>query len=95
MRYEWDEDKRETNRTNHGLDFLEAKDFTWKEALHKQDNRRDYGELRIVSTAPIHHRLCKLVWTPRGNTVRIISLRKANSREVKDYERDHAHYANT
>ena len=45
----------------------------------------DYGELRVVSAGYIGGRLHLVVWTARGDTRRIISLRKANDREEKAY----------
>ena len=48
--------------------------------------RTDYGEARFVSLVPIHGRLCVVAWCMRGDTLRVISLRKANQREVKLYD---------
>ncbi|MEK7820022.1 MAG: BrnT family toxin, partial [Pseudomonadota bacterium] len=46
---------------------------------------RRYDEPRNVSFGFIGPRLYALVWTPRGTIVRVISLRKANRREIKRY----------
>ncbi len=43
----------------------------------------DYGELRVVSAGYIGGRLHLVVWTARGDTRRIISLRRAYDREEK------------
>ena len=51
----------------------------------KPDTRRDYGELREIGYGVIENRLYCVVFTQRRNTMHIISLRKANSREVKHY----------
>ncbi len=48
--------------------------------------RRDYGEQRFQAIGYIDVRLHVLVFPPRGRTLHVISLRKANSREVKRYE---------
>ena len=48
-------------------------------------SRRDYGELREVGYAPIDGYLYCVVFTQRRSTFRVISLRRANSREVKRY----------
>ncbi|VAW31986.1 hypothetical protein MNBD_CHLOROFLEXI01-1106, partial [hydrothermal vent metagenome] len=45
----------------------------------------DYDEVRVIGYAPIGQRVFCVVYTDRGNTRRIISLRKANKREVKNY----------
>ena len=47
--------------------------------------RKSYGELRHVAIGYIHGRLHVLVFTKRGQTVRVISLRKANKREERAY----------
>jgi hypothetical protein len=62
-------------------------DFDWGNALVAPDDRRDYGEERFVSIGPINGRLHVLIFTARDATVRVISLRKANKREVKQYEK--------
>jgi len=85
-RYTWDEEKRATNVRNHGIDFAAAQDFDWETALEFEDRRRDYGERRLISYGKIGSRLYVMVWTARQEAVRIISLRKANTREITRYE---------
>lgn len=85
MNYEWDPDKAEANRRKHGVDFMDAEAFAWDEALGWVDAREGYGETREIAVAPIHGRLHVMVFTLRGARIRIISLRKANSREVAAY----------
>jgi len=50
------------------------------------DTRKDYGEARVIGYAPIGERLYCVVFVERDEGRRIISLRKANSREVARYE---------
>lgn len=50
------------------------------------DDRADYGELREIGYAAISERLDCVVFTQRGDTFRVISLRKANHREISRYE---------
>ncbi|WP_420890653.1 BrnT family toxin [Cupriavidus gilardii] len=52
------------------------------------DERRQYGETRYIAYGPIGTRLRCLVFTIRGDTLPAISLRKANFREVRDYEQE-------
>jgi uncharacterized DUF497 family protein len=52
-----------------------------------QDTRKDYGEERFIALGYIEKRLFSMVFTVRGDVLRIISLRKANNREVLDYEK--------
>jgi uncharacterized DUF497 family protein len=51
----------------------------------KEDTRHDYGEKRYVALGYIGPRLHVLCFTPSGLGIRVISLRKANSREIKLY----------
>lgn len=54
-------------------------------AIMRRDARYEYGEARIVAIGLIGDRVHVLVFTMRGETVRVISLRKANRREVFKY----------
>jgi uncharacterized DUF497 family protein len=56
------------------------------EEINRPDTRRDYHELREIGYALIDARLYCVVFTQRGDTLHIISLRKANSREVRDVQ---------
>lgn len=86
MAYEWDEGKRLANLAKHGVDFALAADLEWETALTVPDTRFGYGEERNTTFGFIGDRLYALVWTLRaGGVVRIISLRKANRREVRGY----------
>ncbi len=49
-------------------------------------HRRGYGEVREIGFALIERRLYLVVFVQRSAVMRIISLRKANSREVKLYD---------
>ena len=57
----------------------------WASALMEDDTRKAYGEWRFQVLGFIGERLHALVFTPREGKVHVISLRKANSREVKRY----------
>ena len=85
MEYEWDEAKRQANIEKHLIDFSAALHFEWEDATIFEDTRKNYQERRFVAYGYIHQRLVAMVYTMRGDTVRIISLRKANQREVKRY----------
>ena len=84
-KYEWDENKRRANLEKHGIDFSAVYDFDWATAIFMPDDRS--GERRTKAYCPIEKRLHLLVYTVRGDSTRIISLRRANSREVNQYER--------
>ena len=82
----WDENKRLGNLAKHGVDFRDLEGLDWREALIFEDRRKDYGETRLIAMAPIGARLHVVVFVERGGERRIISARKANSREVEFYE---------
>ena len=52
----------------------------------KLDSRFIYGEDRYLALARVDGRVLTVVYTMRNDVIRIISARKANSREVKKYE---------
>ena len=86
--YDWDETKRAINIADHGIDFTAAENFDWDTAVINIDDREDYGELREVAWGFIGERLYTLVFTRRGGRIRIISLRKADKREMKKYDEE-------
>ncbi|MCG8510508.1 MAG: BrnT family toxin [Rhodospirillales bacterium] len=81
--YEWDESKRAANRKKHGVDFSEADRFDWETALVAEDDSHD--ERRYIAIGFIGGVLHVMVFTERGEQVRIISLRKATRRERRIY----------
>lgn len=80
---EWDEDKDRANRTKHGIGLDAATRLDWAVGVEVPDGRRDYGERRYVRFALLDARLHVCVFTLREGVRRIISLRKANSREIR------------
>ncbi len=83
MEYEWDEAKRLANRAKHRIDFEAVEDFEWDSAHILQTHR--HGEPRYIATGYIGDRLHTVIYTRRDRRRRIISLRKASSKEEKDY----------
>lgn len=86
MRYEWDENKRIWTLLKHGVDFIDAEKFQWNSAKVTIDDRHAYDEERYVAIGFIGDRLHVMAFTLRDDSIRIISLRKANKREVNNYE---------
>ena len=84
----WDERKRLKNLADHGVDFRDLEGLDWERALIFEDRRKDYGEIRLIAIAPLGARLHVVVHVERGGERRIISARRANSREVAFYERE-------
>lgn len=62
-----------------------AAEIQWSDVMVKPDTRNDYRELREIGFGVIGERLYCVVFTQRGDSFHIISLRKANAREVKEY----------
>ena len=58
-----------------------ADDVFVDDTLTVEDDRRDYGEDRFITVGFLDGTMVVLVWTPRGEAYRIISIRKANERE--------------
>ncbi len=85
MNYEFDEAKDQSNRTKHGLSLADVHDFDWETAVVTEDIRVRYAEPRYAAAGLIGDRLHIVVYCLREETIRIISLRKANAREVKRY----------
>jgi uncharacterized protein len=81
----WDEHKRQTNLTKHGLDFVGADDIFDDFMLVFEDDREAYGEARYSALGIKSGRVVALVYTERGEQVRMISLRKATTREQTRY----------
>jgi uncharacterized DUF497 family protein len=85
MATEFDQQKNAANELKHGVPLSLAKAIDWSAVWCAPDDRRDYGELREIGYAPIDGHLYCVVFTQRGDKFRVISLRRANSREVKRY----------
>lgn len=62
-----------------------AVELDWEAALVWVDERIEYGEARMIALAPKIRILYYVAFVDRGKVRRIISLRRANRREVKHY----------
>ncbi len=86
--FEWDERKAAINLRNHKISFQEAsRVFDDLFALIEQDLSEDYSEDRFMVTGMIEGLLVTVVYTERGDRIRIISARKANRDERRKYYR--------
>ncbi len=86
MRIEYDQNKNQRNIEQRNLSFEEAHHLDWETALIWQDLRFDYGEIRLNMLALLNERLHYLTFKPIKDGIRVISFRKANAREIKQYE---------
>ena len=85
MRIEFDPDKDVINRDKHGRSRADSALLEIDTAFIVPDEHRDYQEMRFQAYGLIEGRLHVLAFTVRGDVLRAISLRKANSREEKRY----------
>ena len=85
MKFEFDPNKDLVNSEKHGVSLSLAAFLDWDAALLWIDDRQDYGELRVLALAPNTGILYYVAFVDRGDKRRIISLRRANRREVKRY----------
>jgi uncharacterized protein len=83
---EYDKAKDALNLAKHGVSLADAEMLDWRTLKSYHADIRVYGESRQVGYAYLGKRLYAVVYTYRGMTLRIISLRKANKRERKWYE---------
>ncbi|MFP5514755.1 MAG: BrnT family toxin [Alphaproteobacteria bacterium] len=82
--YCWDDAKNESNREKHGIGFAAAALVFEGLVAEVQDTRTTF-ETRINAFGLINGRLFVCTYTPRCGWRHVISLRKANKREVKRY----------
>jgi uncharacterized DUF497 family protein len=89
LAFEWDETKAAVNRRKHGVTFEEAStvfadplSMTIYDPVHSEDEHR-----YIVLGESQRRRLLVVVFTDRGDRIRVISARVATRRERKDYEK--------
>jgi uncharacterized DUF497 family protein len=89
--FDWDNTKAADNFRKHGVSFEEAAHALGDLlAIENLDDRFDYGEPRTIATAMGKDQLLSIVYTERGNVIRIISARRATRDEQDDYYRQNA-----
>ena len=87
MELEYDPAKRKQTLEKRGLDFEHCAELFRGPILEQEDRRNDYGEPRFIVFGLLDSRMVVVVWTPRGNKRRIISMRKANEREQQRFRK--------
>jgi uncharacterized protein len=85
MEITFDPAKRERTLLERGLDFCAAAQVFNGRVYEIEDTRRDYGEKRMMSFGLLDGRMVVVVWTARGNSRRIISMRYAHETERQLY----------
>jgi uncharacterized protein len=88
LNFEWYEDKNRANIRKQGLDFADAAEMFRGMLLVEPDTREDYGEKRWKGIGVMGGRMVAIIFTERSaDTIRIISLRKADREEQREYEK--------
>jgi uncharacterized protein len=85
MDISFDPAKDARNVAQRGLSFARAAEFDWAGADIIEDVRFAYPERRFVAVGYLDGRLHVLCFTPTDTGIRVISFRKANTREAKFY----------
>jgi uncharacterized protein len=85
MRFELDERKRLSNLEKHGLDFFDV--YFVFESLHVEVPSSQSGEKRILVIGTLDGRFVTVVFTLRGDAIRVISFRRARHEERDTYQK--------
>ena len=89
MKIEFAPNKSTKNDEERDFSFELAAQFDFETAVIEIDNRKNYQEIRFNALGLIDDRLYHMTYTVREDIVRVISLRKANKREVIRYAYHH------
>ena len=84
--FEWDEDKRQRNLVERGVDFRLAAAIFENFALEARDNRTDYGEARYRAVGQVGDETFVVIYVWRGRNRRIISAWRVGERGRRRYQ---------
>jgi uncharacterized DUF497 family protein len=89
MWFEWDEHKAATNEGKHGVTFEEAATCFYDplQVAYYDPDHSEAEDREILIARSDHDRLLLVVYTLRGEAIRIISARRLTPKETRDYER--------
>jgi len=87
MEIDFDPDKNAKNILERGLSFERAVEFDFLSATFLIDERREYGEQRQIAIGYLDGRLHFLCFVQIPDGIRVVSFRKANSREARKYDK--------
>ena len=83
--FEFDEKKSVLNKEKHGIDFEEAQQL-WKDENRLIIPAKNIDEPRYLMIAIIDKKHWSAIFTIRNNKIRIISVRRSRTKEIKLYE---------
>lgn len=84
-KFEWNDEKAKSNLRKHGVAFEDVQYFEFETAIEWPVDQSVYGEDRIVAIGVLGCEIHTLVYTLRGTSIRVISLRRASRKEANDY----------
>ena len=85
MEIEWDNNKAASNLIKHKIDFEDAKNIFLDPNRLEREDKRDYDETRIQVIGIVNQVVLFVVYTQRNGRYRIISARRANKNEQRQY----------
>ena len=85
MEIEWDNNKAASNSIKHKIDFEDAKNIFLDPNRLQREDKRDYDETRIQVIGIVNQVVLFVVYTKRNGRYRIISARRANKNEQRQY----------
>jgi len=88
MWFEWDEDKAADNEQKHGVTFEEAATCFYdphQVAFYDPDHSEDEDREILIAHSE-RGTLLLVVYTLRGEAIRIISARRTTRKETREYE---------
>jgi uncharacterized DUF497 family protein len=84
--FEWDRAKAKSNLAKHGVDFADAVSALEDEAALTIEDPASAGERRWVTLGmDLLGRILVVVYTWRGDRIRVISARQATAQERRQY----------
>jgi uncharacterized DUF497 family protein len=89
MLFTCDPNKSRANYFKHGIVLEFAQYLDWSNEMVWQDVRQNYNEVRMSGLVPLEGKVYAVVYVLRAESTRMISLRKANNRELKQYDKKH------
>jgi uncharacterized protein len=86
LEYEWDEAKRLKNISKHEIDFRLAVFVFTGPVVIERDLRNEYGEERLIATGYVDDDCLVVVYTKRGNAIRLISAWKGGRNDRRKHQ---------
>ena len=87
--FEWDENKNRLNKKKHGITFEEAETVFWDEygwLEYDEEHSAEEDRFKLIGSSIEGNVLLVVHCVRDGDVIRIISSRKANATEKKNYE---------